>query len=103
MDAGNAHKDMAHAGSCPFFQIAKADWIYPVDGSCRGLPQGLLMIPSIDEYRTLCSTSHYTDCLSYRYRQGEEGLEEWVVARYHPVGRFSPMQGLRGTRSEAPS
>jgi hypothetical protein len=41
---------------CPYFQPAEADWIYPVSGYCRGLPQGLLMIPSIEEYRTLCST-----------------------------------------------
>src|SRR5574341_1670626 len=74
MDARDCRQTRPSPGCCPFFQQAKADWIYPVDGCCRGLPQGLLMIPSIDEYRTLCSTSHHTDCLIYRYRQGEEGL-----------------------------
>jgi hypothetical protein len=103
MDARGCRQTQPSPGSCPFFQQAMADWIYPVEGCCRGLPQGLVMIPSIEEYRTLCSTSHHGDCLIYRYRQGEEGLEEWVVARYQPVGRFSPVQGLRGSRAEGPA
>ena len=103
MNARDCQPANPEKGSCPFFQPSKADWLYPVEGCCRGLPQGLLMIPSIDEYRTLCSTTGYTECLIYRYRQGEKGLEEWVLAHYQPAGRFSPLQGLRGSRSEAPA
>lgn len=54
--------------ACPYFQPAQADWIYPVSGYCRGLPQGFLMIPTIEEHRTLCSTAQHTTCLIYRGR-----------------------------------
>jgi hypothetical protein len=82
--------------SCPFLQPVQADWLYPVEGYCRGLPQGLMMIPSVHEYRTFCSTQQHTACLIYRYRQGEEGLEAYMAAHCQPAGRFSAMQGLFG-------
>jgi hypothetical protein len=64
--------------ACPYFQPAQADWIYPVSGYCRGHPQGLLMIPSIEEYRVLCSTGQHTTCLVYRCRQGDTEAEAAV-------------------------
>jgi hypothetical protein len=96
MDASDSKEAEAGPSSCPYFQPSRADWLYPVHGYCRGLPQGLLMIPSVDEYRTFCSTRQHTACLIYRYRQGEEGLEDILAAHCQPAGRFSPMQGLFG-------
>lgn len=34
---------------CPFLEPARADWIYPVAGYCRGVRQGRLMVPSVEE------------------------------------------------------
>ncbi len=85
-------------GCCPYFEASRPDCLYPLRGYCRGLPQGLLMIPSVEEYRTFCSTRQHTACLIYRYRQGEEGLESYLAAHCHPAGRFSPMQGLFGSQ-----
>jgi len=69
---------------CPFLQPAQADWIYPVAGYCRGLPQGLLMIPTVDEYRTLCSTEGHRACPIYRHHRGEDSLEAWLRTHYRP-------------------
>jgi len=74
--------------ACPYFQPAQADWIYPVPGYCRGLPQGLLMIPSIEEYRALCSTAQHTTCLICRGRQGDTGAEAAVRDACRSGGPF---------------
>jgi hypothetical protein len=80
--------------ACPYFQPAQADWIYPVSGYCRGLPQGLLMIPSIEEYRALCSTAQYSTCLIYRGRQGDTEAEAGVRAACQAGwGPFPPLTG----------
>jgi hypothetical protein len=57
---------MAPTG-CPLLKPAEADWRYPVAGYCRGL--GALMIPSVEEYRTWCSTEEYPACPIYRERR----------------------------------
>jgi len=54
---------------CPFFKKATADWLYPVTGYCRGRLDGKLMIPSIAEYRQLCTTEHFRSCETYRSKR----------------------------------
>lgn len=54
---------------CPFFKKAPADWLYPVIGYCLGRLDGKLMIPSIAEYRELCTTEHFRSCQNYRSRR----------------------------------
>ena len=51
---------------CPFFKKAAADWLYPVTGYCGGRPDGKLMIPSIAEYRELCTTEQFRSCENYQ-------------------------------------
>lgn len=51
---------------CPYFKKAAADWLYPVTGYCRGRPDGKLIIPSIDEYRKLCTTAQFRSCENYQ-------------------------------------
>lgn len=54
---------------CPFFKKVTADWLYPVTGYCRGRPDGKLMIPSIAEYRQLCTTEDFQSCENYQTKQ----------------------------------
>jgi hypothetical protein len=83
---------------CPYFQPAQADWIYPVSGYCRGLPQGLLMIPSIEEYRSLCSTAQHTMCPICRGRQADTGAEATVGAACRSGEPLEPLYGLERPR-----
>jgi len=76
--------------ACPYFQPAQADWLYPVSGYCRGL----LMIPSIEEYRALCSTAQHATCLIYRGRHGEKEAEAAVRAACQSGGPFPRLNGL---------
>jgi response regulator RpfG family c-di-GMP phosphodiesterase len=54
---------------CPFFKKATADWLYPVTGYCQGRADGKLMIPSIAEYRELCTTEHFPSCENYQNKR----------------------------------
>jgi hypothetical protein len=54
---------------CPFFKKATADWLYPVTGYCQGRADGKLMIPSIAEYRELCTTEHFRSCENYQNKR----------------------------------
>ncbi len=85
--------------SCPFLVSADAAWIYPVEGFCRGLPNGLLMIPTVEEYRTQCSTRGYTSCPIYRSRMGEDGLQPWFEAEYQSWA-LRPLEPARLRRGE---
>jgi hypothetical protein len=87
---------------CPYFQPAEADWIYPVSGYCRGLPQGFRMIPTIEEYRTLCSTGQHAACLIHRCRQGETEAEASVRAACRSRGPFPRLNALDGPRPDRP-
>jgi hypothetical protein len=73
---------------CPLLRPARAEWIYPVQGFCRGLPRGLLMIPSVEEYRTRCSTEAYTACPIYRSRMAgdDRALDAWLRGQYRNWG-----------------
>ncbi len=52
--------------TCPFFKKAIVDWLYPVTGYCRGRTNGKLMIPSIADYRRLCTTEQYRSCETFQ-------------------------------------
>ncbi len=67
---------------CPFLLSASATWTYPVEGLCQGLPKGLVMIPSVEEYRTRCSRLGHMACPIYRARMGEDGLSGWLQSEY---------------------
>ncbi len=86
MEPSKAQDAKAEQTFCPFLRPAQADWIYPVEGYCEGLPRGLLMIPTAHEYQTLCSTAGHTACPIYRAQQGDDGLEAWLRARYQAGG-----------------
>ena len=68
--------------SCPFLRPVEASCKYPVKGICRGLPNGLPMIPSMEEYRMRCSSAEYAACPIYRFRMGEDGLQACLQADY---------------------
>jgi len=52
---------------CPQLRPATAQWLYPVEGYCtlEHIPGGL-MIPSIEEYRTYCTSSRFHECKWFR-------------------------------------
>lgn len=54
---------------CPFFKKVTADWLYPITGYCLGRSDGKLMIPSIAEYRQLCTTEDFQSCENYQVKQ----------------------------------
>jgi len=47
---------------CPQIRPAEVDWRYPIGGYCVGACPGRLMIPSIEEYRTNCTTPRFREC-----------------------------------------
>ncbi len=51
---------------CPFFKKAIVDRLYPVTGYCRGRTDGKLLIPSIADYRRLCTTEQYRSCETFQ-------------------------------------
>jgi hypothetical protein len=54
---------------CP--QLRPARTIYPVDGYCVfDQSVGWFMIPSVDEFRTYCTTPRFSQCLWLRRAQG---------------------------------
>ena len=88
MNANTPQNAKPNQPSCPFLRPTQADWIYPVQGFCRGLPRGLLMIPSVEEYQTRCSTQAHTACPIYRYRMAgdERALDDWLRGQYQTWG-----------------
>jgi hypothetical protein len=66
------------ATCCGFFRKVAAAWNYPVEGFCRGLPDGQLMIPTVEEHRTRCSTEGHTICPIYQARMGQGDLAPWL-------------------------
>lgn len=48
---------------CPQMRKASAEWLYPVEGYCvLERSPGWLMIPSIEEYRSYCTTPRFHEC-----------------------------------------
>jgi hypothetical protein len=53
---------------CPFILLAAADWLWPVEGICRGRSDGRLMVPPVPHYLHLCITESHELCEVYRAR-----------------------------------
>lgn len=48
---------------CPQLRPAHAEWLYPVKGYCvLDRSPGWFMIPSIEEYRSYCTTPRFREC-----------------------------------------
>jgi len=88
MNANKTQNTKPSQAPCPFLRPTQAEWIYPVQGFCRGLPRGLLMIPSVEEYQTRCSTQAHTACPIYRCRVAgdERALDNWLRGQYRNWG-----------------
>lgn len=71
---------------CPLFHPVDAKWRYRSLGCCRGLPHGLLMIPTVEEYRSRCCIPAHVLCPVYRSRSGLDTLETWLQAEHEPWG-----------------
>ncbi len=76
------------AALCPYFQSARADSSYRVGGICKGLPGSLPMFPTMEEYRTWCTSANHPLCPVYRSRHGEEKaeVEMWLRIQYETWG-----------------
>ncbi len=59
---------------CPFLQPALAEWIWPVEGICRGRLDGRLMVPPVPHYLHLCSTGDHHLCEVFRARSYPLGV-----------------------------
>lgn len=57
---------------CPFLERIRYQEGYPVEGYCAALENGQLMIPSIAEYRDLCSSGRHESCRIFRRRAAPE-------------------------------
>ncbi len=48
---------------CPQFRALRGDGAYPIPGYCAlAAAPGALMIPSVEEFRTLCTTLAFRHC-----------------------------------------
>ncbi len=48
---------------CPQFRAARGEGGYPIPGYCTlSAAPGALMIPSVEEFRTLCTTPAFRHC-----------------------------------------
>ncbi len=86
METSRPSKGGAAQPLCPYLEPAHADWIHRGLGYCRGVPRGLLMVPTETEYRALCSTADHVTCPIHRSRRGEDSLEAWLMVRYQRTG-----------------
>jgi hypothetical protein len=53
---------------CPFIRPAAAEWLWPVEGFCRGRSDGRLMVPPVPHYLHLCITENHQLCEVFRAR-----------------------------------
>jgi hypothetical protein len=53
---------------CPFLRPAAAEWLWPVEGICRGRMDGRLMVPPVSHYLNLCVTDDHHLCEVFRAR-----------------------------------
>ena len=84
MEAQEPAIPTVEAARCPFFHLVEARWRYHSLGCCTGLPHGLLMIPTVEEYRSRCCTPAHVGCPVYRSRSGLDTLETWLQAEHEP-------------------
>jgi hypothetical protein len=85
---------------CRYFRPADAGSRYPVGGVCKGLPGVLPMIPTVEEYRTWCSTPNHAACPIYRSCEGQGDVEAWLRRQEEEWGLRT--RGARGGMSPPP-
>ncbi len=99
----NSRNPQGVAERCPFLEAVEGNWRYQVPGYCQGGPQGVLMIPTLNEFRTLCSTPQHAACPIFRSRRGEDSLEAWLRLRYEWGGLATVASaGGAGTAGQIP-
>jgi hypothetical protein len=62
------HENNPSCSGCPFLQPALAEWLWPVEGICRGRLDGRLMVPPVPHYLQLCTTGDHALCEVFRAR-----------------------------------
>jgi hypothetical protein len=62
------HENSSVCSGCPFLQPAPAEWLWPVEGICRGRLDGRLMVPPVSHYLKLCTTGDHHLCEVFRAR-----------------------------------
>jgi DnaK suppressor protein len=93
----------AEGPRCPFLEPARGDWLYPVAGYCRGLPQGALMIPTLFEHRTWCSTADHTACPIYQSKERQGGIKMAGPTYFGPAGPAVAVNERRAPAGAAPT
>ncbi len=93
VETGQPLKAGAAQPLSPYLEPAQSDWIHPIAGYCKGLHRDLRMIPTVAEYRALCSTADHVSCPIYRTRGGEGALKIWLMVRYQLSGGGTPLRG----------
>ncbi len=59
--------------TCPQFRALRSDGSYPIPGYCTlAAAPGALMVPSTEEFRTLCTTLAFRHCPWWETRQPVE-------------------------------
>lgn len=82
METHVEEKPQLGQGFCPFLWQVQTGRISPVRGYCRGLPNGMMMIPTVEQFGTQCSTARYSACPIYRSRIEKVHLPAWLQAEY---------------------
>jgi hypothetical protein len=62
------HENCLPSSGCPFNQPVRAEWLWPVEGICRGRTDGRLMVPPVAHYLQLCTTGDHHLCEVFRAR-----------------------------------
>ena len=84
---------------CPHFRRAETRWNYPTAGYCTGLPGGLLMIPTVEEQRSLCSTAGHAACPIHQAHSGPDPLGPWFQTE-HDRWALPPLGSRGGAEPE---
>lgn len=61
---------------CPCLRKIQITRKYPVEAYCEAYPDGCLHIPSLAEYRLLCTSGDYQSCEWYCRRRRQEEAED---------------------------
>lgn len=79
---------------CPFLEPAQHGRIHAIGGYCGAVCDGILKVPTLDEYRRWCSTADHPACPLYRARRWGEGSEVWAHLTRQAMA-FVPATGVR--------
>lgn len=58
--------------ACPYFERAKTQRRYPIEGYCLGYRDGRLRIPTVAEFARYCTTVLHLECNVFRVRLVQE-------------------------------